>query len=161
MKKAQFKIQQTSFMLIAVVLFLILIFLFWISIKYRNLHSEASSLEEDKAVLMAEFISGMTEFSCTDKQYCIDTDKLIVLKDITSYKDFWPANYIKIRKIYPESKDIECTLTNYPDCNTYTIKSGGNSSVGSFVALCRHEKIDDYARLVCELGRISIGYQIK
>ena len=159
--KSQFKIQQTTFMLLGVALFFILIFLFWVNIKYRGLHSQATQLEEDKAMLMVEYISGLTKFSC-NQQYCIDTDKLMMLKNMTQYKDFWPANYIKIRKIYPtNTKEIECTLANYPNCNTFSVKSGGNSSIGTFIALCRHEKVDDYSVMKCELGRIAIGYNIK
>jgi hypothetical protein len=160
-KKGQFKIQQTAFMLLALALFFILIFVFWISIKTQGMKTTATSLEEEKAILAVESIAGLTEFSC-GKQYCIDSDKLMILKSMKDYADFWPANSIKIRKVYPESnKEVECTLSNYPNCNSYTIKAGGESSVGTFVALCRQERINGNSRQVCDLGRIAIGYDVK
>lgn len=160
-KIAQFRIQQTSFMLLALALFLILVFIFWITIKYRSLQSVATLAEEQKAILMVEYIAGMTEFNCANKQYCIDTDKIMMLKNMSAYKDYW-ASSIKIRRVYPASdKEVECTLGNYPNCNTYTIKAGGDSSVGSFVALCRYENKEGYTKKICELGRIAIGYEIK
>lgn len=159
-KHAQFKIQQTMFMILAVALFGILVFLFWTSVSLKNLHTLATNAEQDKAILMAQYISGMTELACSNKQYCIDTDKLMVLKNLSVYKDFWPANGIKIRKVYPSTSEIECTMSNYPNCNIYTIKDSGNSSVGTFISLCRQEKAEGYRR-VCELGRIAVSYNIK
>jgi len=164
-KLGQFKIQQMSFMLMAVVLLFALVAMFYITIQYRNLHSLASNLEENKAILMANYISGATEFSCAGEQYCIDSDKLIVLENNSMYKDFWPVAYIKIRKIYPSGEDVICNKANYPECNLYNVYSNNKiksqNSIGTFVALCRYEKLGKYPNRICEFGKMIIGYEVK
>ena len=161
-RKAQLKIQQMAFMLMALVLFFILASLFYLSLLYSNLKKEATRFEENNAVTLASMLAGSAEFTCGD--YCVDTDRLIVLKDRSAYKSFWPVVSIKVRKIYPtQSEEIECEKGNYPDCNLFTIyesgKQGGSAS--SFVALCRKQVQEGYAKSVCELGQIIVGYEVK
>ena len=163
MVRGQFKIQQTIFMILAVVLFFILVFLFWIAIKYQSLREDAANLEQNKAVLLAEFLSGTTEFSCADTQYCVDTDKILMIKNISSYNDLWDVNYIKIIKLSSSTK-AECTPSSYPECDTFTLfkkRDVGTSAQGSFVALCRYERVDSTPKRICELGRLMVGYEIK
>jgi len=162
-KLSQFKIQQMAFMLLAVTLFFVLVALFWLSIQYKNINKQASELEQNKAVIMAGFLSGTSEFACSREMgsYCISTDKLIGLGNKTVYKDFWPVSFIKIRKISPRSeKEIVCSKVNYPDCNIFEVYGSGNGSgEGSYVALCRYEQVEGYSQRICELGRMIIGYK--
>jgi len=162
-KKTQFKIQQMAFMLLAVALFFILVGLLWFAVQYRTLHKQATELEESKAVLLSEFLSGSSEFSCGS--YCIDTDKLMVLKNKKVYREFWPVSYIEVREIYPEQGTKICDNINYPNCSVYDIyeneKIKSKSAIGSFVALCRYENIEGYATRICKLGKILVGYEIK
>ena len=166
-KRGQFKIQQMAFMLLAVILFFILVGLFWLAVQYRTLHKQATQLGESRAVLMSEFVSQSSEFSCGSKdgQYCVDTDKLMILKDRKVYSKFWPVSYIKVRRIYPTQEETECNKNNYPNCSVYNIykneKIESQGAVGSFVALCRYEKIQGHATRICELGKIIVGYEIK
>lgn len=152
-----------AFMLVAVVLFFILVGLFWLTLQYRNLQSQAGELERNKAALMAEFLSDSTEFSCGS--YCIDTDRLLVLQNNSVYREFWPVSYIRVRKIYPVQPEKECNIENYPDCNVFNVYENKNiessSAIGSFVSLCRYERVGDYPLRVCDLGRILIGYELK
>lgn len=166
--KGQFKIQQMSFMLMAVVLLFILIAMFFVVYQSKSLKNLATESEKNKVVLMSKVISGSTEFSCVNKEFCIDTDKLIVLKNNSVYKEFWPVAYIKVRKIFPQSEDLtftECNKANYPDCNLYNVyenkKIVSKSSIDSFVSLCRKDKVNEYLSEICELGQIEIGYEIK
>lgn len=161
-KRGQFKIQQMAFMLIAVFLFFVMVGLLYLMLQYRNLNEQASILGQNQATLVAESISDYPEFACK-KSYCIDSDKLMVF-NMDDYKNFFPVEYIRVRKI-PYTSEVKCTLSNYPNCNYFDVyesrKIGnvGLSSSGSFVSLCRWEKINGYAQRICELGRISIGYK--
>jgi len=163
-KRSQFKIQQMSFMLLAVVLFFILVALFWLSIQYRNLKKTATQIEEEKSFMISQFLTDSSEFNCADESYCVDTDKLIILANKTIYSEFWPVSYIKVRRIGDE-KDVVCNKANYPDCNVYNVydnkKISSESSIGNFIALCRYEKIEGFTNRICELGKIIIGYDIK
>lgn len=165
-KKSQLKIQQMSLMLLAVILFFVLAGLFFLSIKTRTLKQDAALMEKDKALLDANFLAGTAEFSCGEN--CIDTDRVVVLKNVQAYKDFWQVSSIEIRKIYPESDgEIECSLGNYPNCNLYKVyykkvaspeqSSEGAEKVSSFVTLCRREKSESYEYKKCELGELIIG----
>mgnify|MGYP001573404596 CR=1 FL=1 len=162
-EKGQMKIQQMAFMLMAVVLFFILAGLFWISIQYVQLHKDATRAEEEKAIIAASFLGESAEFACSENlgSYCVDTDKLVVLKDKQAYKNFWPYVYIELRKTGKE-KEIECNKANYPNCNLYKILDTGKKSTRearSFVALCRKEGELVYTK--CELGELVIGYEVK
>ena len=158
--KAQFKIQQTAFMVVAVVLFFILVEMFYLVIKMASLKNISTNLEENKVAIMSQFLAQSPEFSCG--AYCVDTDRLMVLNS-SLYKEFWPVSYIKVKKI--NSKEDKCSKNNYPDCSVLEVykneKIKSSSSIGSFVSLCRHEKINNYPIRVCELGKIIIGYEIK
>lgn len=163
MKKGQLKIQQMAFMLLAIVIFFAMVGLFYFVFQTRGLHQKVTSLKQEKAVMLAEYLSSSAEFTCGD--YCVDTDRLMVF-DSDVYKEFWPVSYIKIRKIYPEDKNREviCTKANYPNCNTYNVfRSVGESKsiIGSFVALCRYERVGESPTKICDLGKLMIGYEVK
>lgn len=162
-KKTQLKIQQTAFMLLAVGLLVILVVLFYVVIQQRALKKQATVIKENQAVLISEFLSDSAEFSCGS--YCIDTDRMLFLKNRSVYSEFWPVSYIKLRKVYPIKKDIECGIGNYPDCSYFNIYENKEiksaSSVGSFVALCRYEKVEEYPTRICELGKILVGYEVR
>lgn len=165
MKKGQFKIQQTAFMLLGITLFFVLVGLFFLIFQSQNLREEATSYSKSQSIAVSKFLSSTTEFNCVDEEYCVDTDKLIILKD-KDYRNYWPSDisYIKIRKTFPKEEVIICTKNNYPDCNTYNIydeNKGSESSAGSFISLCRWEKVGGYSEKVCDFGKLIIGYEIK
>ena len=78
MKKAQLKIQQMIFMLLAVVLFLIIAGLFYLSIRVQSIRERAYDLEAQEAVSAAMRLADSPEFTC-GKAGCVDADKLIVI----------------------------------------------------------------------------------
>lgn len=167
-KKAQFKIQQMAFMLIAVTLFFVLVGMFFVMIIFSNLKESASLLEEKNALLLVTKLANSPEFSCENafgetKINCVDSDKVMALKNnINKYSGFWGVSGIEIRKIYPEGNRIECAFNNYPDCDEIKIIPGSGTGVSNFVALCRMEKINslfqDKFQDKCELARIIVYY---
>lgn len=166
-KKAQLKIQEMSFMLMAVVLFFILAFLFFITIKYRQMYKEASLLEQEKTLSTVSKLSDTAEFTC-GKPLCIDTDKIIIMQDRKEYDGFFPLTSLSIVKIFPsENKTLrECNQNNYPDCNLFKIydkqvKSGNEETLSTFVTLCRKEIKNNYLYDKCELGKMAAGFEPK
>lgn len=166
--KGQLKIQQMSFMLIAVTLLFALAGMFILSIFFSGLKEEATNLEEKNAITLSMVIANSPEFSCgysygTEKIACIDTDKVIKLKEnIDKYKNFWGTDTnIEIRKIYPiTTDDVDCNIRNYPNCNIINLKDeeieGGYSN---FALLCRKEVFEGQAYNKCDLGKIIISYK--
>jgi hypothetical protein len=167
-KKSQTKIQQTAVMLIAVTLFFVLVGLFVLSFRLSGLKNEATTLQEQNAILLVTKLSNSPEFSCGEsfsgkKINCVDADKIMMLReDITKYNNFWGVADIKIRKIYPTTDgDVECTLSNYPQCNVINLIQKGvvGTYESSFVTLCRKEIKDNSFYDKCELARLMVSYK--
>ena len=164
MKKAQLKIQQMAFMLIAVTLFFVLVGMFVLVIKFAGLKESATTLEEKNAMLLVTKIANSPEFACgfsfdETKLACIDTDKVMMLKEIINkYKDFWGVSNIEIRKIYPETdKETICEIKTYPNCNILRIREkeiSGTGQAKNFISLCRKESFEGKVYDKCELGII-------
>lgn len=168
-KKAQMKIQQMSFMLVAVFIFFALVGMIVISVFLNNMYKEANLLKEQNAQLLASRISNSPEFTCgnvydRERTNCIDLDKVMVLKDnIEKYKKFWGIESLEIKRIYPRTnqtdQEIECTKINYPYCNKINlINNSETPDRYSYVALCREEIYKEKSVNKCELGIIIIGY---
>jgi len=168
--KAQMKIQQMSFMLIAVTLFFILVGVFFLSIMISTMRKTASSLEEKNAMLLVSKLANSPEFSCgnsfgTSMTGCIDFEKLISLQGRKEdYEDFWGVAEITIRKIYPSTGNIVCDYSNYPDCDIIEIvdknvnKQPANSN---FVSLCRKETDGSIVYDKCELALLTVSSEEK
>ena len=164
MVRAQLKIQQMAFVLIAVTLFFAMAGLFILAIQFSGLREGAEDLEKENAQKLAIKIANSPEFSCgqsygTGKLNCIDADKAMVLKDnAAKYSDFWRVSNIEIWKVYPSSRDDWCDKSNYPNCNSIGIlvdeHKGGYSS---FVTLCRKELNAGDTYDHCDLARVIVS----
>jgi len=164
-RKAQMKIQQMAFMLIAVTLFLVMAGMFILVIRFSSLQDTVELLEERNALLLVSKIADSPEFSCgkafgQPRTNCIDTDKVMALTGrLQDYSGFWGINGLEIRWIYPAGTGVECSLDNYPACGKMSILARGEG-IGkeNFVSLCRKEQEQDSSLVYdkCELGRIIV-----
>ena len=150
-----------AFFLIALFIFFVFIGLFWVTLQKRNLVGQVNQLEENQIIIISGLLSGISELNCGSySDYCIDSDKLMVLMNKTAYSDFFPVQYIKIIKLNGNNK--VCNFANYPDCSVFELKKGDEANIiakGSFIALCRYDKLNSYPIRRCELGKILIGYK--
>ena len=156
-KKAQLKIQQMVFMILAITIFFILAGLFFLAVKVTNLERDAQELAQDKAIGLVNKISSNPELTFEGVPNSIDADKLMILKDSKVYGNFFGVDGIIVQKIYPKSKETECTRENYPDCNK--IKLFTNNEVTptqSFVSWCRKKTIEGNAYDECSLAILMI-----
>lgn len=162
-KRAQIKIQQMAFVLVALVIFLAIVSLFYFSISLSNLRKSASSLQDQEAGELVRKLTSTPEFTLTsrDCSHCIDMDKVFLLKQRKVYDGFWNLDFLQIEKISLDNK--ECDNTNYPKCGTITLidKEQIGSPKRAFVSLCYWAK-EKGGYLKCELGRIyASGKEIK
>ena len=166
-RKAQMKIQQMAFMLIAVTLLFVLVGMFLLIFKFSGLKESATDLEEKNAMLLVSKLANSPEFSCGRvygdiiQSNCIDADKVMALKDSSSrYVNFWGISGLGIRKI-SNQQDILCTKSNYPNCNLIklNLKSEVGFSVSNFASLCRKESTGSNIYDKCELARIIVSYE--
>ncbi len=167
--KGQLKIQQMSFMLIAVTVLFVLVGIFFLAIRLSSIKQTATNLAEENAMLLVSKLANSPEFSCgnsfgSSRTSCIDFDKIIVLKDISEkYSDFWGMTKIEIRKIYPAG-NIVCDKSNYPDCGIIEIldkKINSLPAVSNFVSLCRKETDGSIIYDKCELARLLVSAESK
>jgi hypothetical protein len=153
------KIQQMAFVLVAFMIFFGMVFVMFVSIRMNSLEKEAELLKDDESRKIVQSIAKTPELlftSTTLCSNCIDLDKAMVLAGRESYARFWNLDYLVIEKIYPISKKVECSLSNYPNCNSLSLlknKEIEGSVYSSFIGLCRWDGKKD-GHYVCELGRI-------
>ena len=97
-KKAQLKIQQMAFVLLAITLFFVLAGMFALVFLLSGLRGGATALEEKNALLLVTKLANSPEFSCgdaygSDKLNCVDADKVMVLsKNIDRYSNNTDSN---------------------------------------------------------------------
>ncbi len=154
-KRGQLKIQQMAFVLVVVMIFFAIIALIYFTISLSDLRGKAQELKEQEASELVRKIVGTSEFIWKrDCSSCIDLDKVFLLKDRASYKEFWELNFLQIKKIYPTGIG-ECNKANYPNCDTITIVENGEVGTPSsaYVSLCRWEQ-EKGGYVKCEIGRI-------
>lgn len=168
-KKAQIKVNQMAFMLIALTLLFVVAGLFFLVIRFAGIKDVATSLQEKNAMLLVTKLANSPEFSCgevygTGATNCIDGDKVIALKkNIANYRGFWGNGVynIEIKKIYPEEPTKLCEFGNYPECNTIRLLEGEvkGFSVENFVSLCRKESESGGIYNKCEIAKLMISYE--
>lgn len=153
--RGQMKIQQMAFVLVALMIFLSMVALFYINIRTGSLRQSVTDLEDEQAKEIVRKLSSVPEFSFTaggDCASCVDLDKVLELKDRATYNDFWKFDHLSIKKTYPAGEG-ECTSFNYPDCGEITLIEGNEGSgavTRAFVSLCRWS--NTYYK--CELGEL-------
>lgn len=156
--RAQLKIQQMAFMLMAVFIFFILAGMFYLLFQSQDWRKKAEQEERNNAIGLANMLSGSAEFTCGD--YCIDADRAMVLRKRQAYASLWKVNSIKTRTVSNKTKDTICTEANYPDCNEIVVYKKGNeeTTVYSYVSLCKRVKEKEYVEYKCELAKFIVGY---
>jgi len=156
------KIQQMSFMLIAVTLLVIIAGLFFISIMTADIQTEALDLQEREALELVTRIADLPEFKCQgQKAYCIDAEKALMLRNKEEYKELWQIEGIIIKRLYPTKADdegVECTITNFPDCSIIKINTNNEQEpYWTYVSLCRKANSDKFGVYdKCELAQVMV-----
>jgi type II secretory pathway pseudopilin PulG len=155
-RSGQIKIQQMAFMLVALVIFFAMVGLIYVSLSLGGLKQSAQGFQDEEAKQIAQKIASSPELafsSASDCSSCIDMEKALMLKNLTSYESFWNLEYLMIEKVYPNTTSTECTLYNFPDCGKITvIDSDRIASTTAFVTLARWDQSAN--RYKYELGKI-------
>jgi len=154
--RGQLKIQQMAFVLVVLIIFFAIVSLIYFSISLKGLRQGAQNLEDDKAKELVRKLSSSPEFvwNLNECSNCIDLDKVLLLRERKSYKEFWGLDFLQIEKVYP-SENGECDKANYPNCGSITIIPAEEfgSPASAFVSLCIWER-EKGGYVKCELGRI-------
>lgn len=154
-RRAQMKIQEMAFVLVAIMIFFGMIVLVYFSVRLSSLKESALAQREEAAKEVVKKLADIPEYSWAGCTGCVDFDKIMAIKGKKVYDRFWSVDYMMVEKVYPNATTRECTLANYPDCTTLTlINNTANYGTVStaFVALCSYDAVKEYER--CELGKI-------
>ncbi|MBI2628589.1 hypothetical protein HYW74_00715 [Candidatus Pacearchaeota archaeon] len=162
--KAQLKIQQMAFMLVAVFLFFSLVLLLFFRFSLNDVGKTARELEIQKAEAMVVKLASSPELIFENRPNSIDADKLMVLKSERKYKELWNVNGLIVRKIYPNTlkSEVECKSSNYPECNIIKVFTDKSiAPVKSYVALCRKQNNENGVYDKCELAVLMLDLKEK
>ena len=133
-RKAQLKIQEMAFVLLAFAILASFVLLFFARFQYLSIVKQAEKIREERAIAMLHGIASLPELSCSSSSICIDKGKLEVINKSdtikNNYKELWKSSNIKSivietkTKTYVvyESSDIgnfQTYLTYVPVCNHY------------------------------------------
>jgi hypothetical protein len=165
MVKAQMKIQQMAFMIIAVFIFFVMVGLFFLNYHVRTISYSYNEIQEQKAVSSLSAIANMPELNCEDsKENCIDLDKLKVISQFSqNYTSLWPVYSISVYRVAAEGDEIifgnevRCPATG---CNVYHILESEEttSTYSKFVNICsKQRRQDNRIYDQCEIGKLVVG----
>ena len=146
-KKAQIKIQEMAFVLLALVLLAGIVFIFVLRFQAGNLEKAGELAKQKEAISLLEKIAALPELNCENGAICIDEDKaLIVSQNQDKVKNlFQNIKKAQVRRIWPAG-DI---LTIY--------QSGhGNQSYATFINICKQEKVGIYFEWSCGIGQLEL-----
>ncbi|MEM2956039.1 MAG: hypothetical protein QW041_00465 [Candidatus Pacearchaeota archaeon] len=142
-KKAQVKIQEMAFVLLAIALLAIIAFIFFVKFQGENIARTAEMTRQQEALSLLGKIAALQELRCSKGEICIDEDKAIIAKDYDLKNIFQGINKVEIKRIYPTGNNI------------IIYQSGkGNQSVSTFISLCRQES--DWN---CGIALLELWYQ--
>lgn len=168
-KKAQYKIQQMAFMILAIFFFFVLVGIFFIGWQYAGLRQEVAFLHERKAFSGLKVVADTPELHCdAHRDFCIDKDKLTAFSENSHlYKDFWSVASIEVLMVHPKrddtreygefDKDYEPVLCPQPNCDYYILYDSGQKNkktVSAYVNVC--SEIERGIE-VCELAKLMLG----
>ena len=161
--KAQMKIQQMAFLLVALTIFFAIVGLIYFSITLSNVRNSAKELEDEEAILLANKLVGSPELAFTSSSgcaSCLDMDKAFQLKE-KNIDELLNVEHLFITRLSPEYPETECTQINYPgDCDKIILLEGGDSyaTKSAFVTLVRWDNsLGSSGGYRYELGRIEVS----
>lgn len=149
-KKAQLKIQEMAFMLIALVFLFAIILIFYVNFTISKIQKEAEILKEKRAIEKVKKLTRTPEFLSVDG-IGVDLDKVLVLRDMPEYEELWEDLVeIKIIRLYPEMEEYII----------YEKNVRYSESFGAFISLCQTIYKEDIGIWQdCDLARLIVSIE--
>ena len=168
-RRGQLRIQEMSFMLVAVALFFVLVGLFAISFLNSSLQGEARNIQEAEVLASVINLANSPEFSCVGQRSgCVDMYKVMGLTGHVVYEDYWEFSSLSVLRYSGFGKSsgdiVECSgLDDSEDCDVFNVfdKSVDNEEkLSVFVGLCYIEYENFYPYEKCEVAKLIVGREI-
>ena len=158
-KRAQLKVQEMAFVLVAFMVFFALVGLMFLVFRIQFLQQGAADIGDERAHIAARTLAASPELAWQGCVGCIDKDKAFVLAEeirMNRSKAVWDVEYLALESVYPPRSGGVCTRGNYPHCNQTVVlkkREDYGVSTSTFVALCSYEHTQE----TCILGRIVVA----
>jgi len=154
--KAQMKIQEMAFVLLALALLAVIATIFFVKFQSEKLAEAGELAKQQTAISLLDKIASMPELSCSEGEICIDKDKALIIKNEQDKLAnlFQGIKEARIKPIYPAIKPI------YPAGGDIIFYQSGkaNESYQTFVNLCEQKKIGLSFEWDCGMAVLIIGY---
>lgn len=150
-KRAQIKIQETAFMLLALIMLFALIFIFYSRFEIAKLYAEANQKNAENAIKMLNMLSVMPEFAAVDGG--IDYDKILSLRNVSGYEQLWKGiRKISVVRIYPQNESKTILIYDSKKDVDFT-------SYSTYTALCvtRYKNWNEWQD--CDLARLIVDVE--
>tara|TARA_B100001971_G_C18124342_1_gene501197 strand:- start:85 stop:615 length:531 start_codon:yes stop_codon:yes gene_type:complete len=163
-KKAQMKIQQMAFMIVAVFFFFILVGLFFLKVQFSGIQKSSAELEKEQAISSLKVIANMQELNCNSREsLCLDKDKIKImsgeLKEL--YETFWQIASIKVYLLDTgQTEIISCPALN---CNYFEIfdnQQNSSEEYSTYISVCEKIRELGYVYDNCEIAKLVVGRKI-
>ena len=168
-KKAQMKMFETTFVLIALVFLFAILLIFYSRFQLFEIDRIAKQVEEDRANSLLNRITAMPELRCSlsfgdaAEINCIDTLKVLAFTKVKDKfaDEFSGLSEVRIEREYPapgSKAQAECAFAfDYPqNCGYWQLLKKGESRISfdTFVTLCTQKEAGLYE---CEVGKLIVG----
>ena len=102
--KAQIKIQEMAFVMLALALLAMIGFIFFMRFQSENIAKAGEEAKQSTAISLLDKIASMQELRCEKGEICIDEDKIEIIKDKSMGNLFQGLKKVEIKRIYPEGE---------------------------------------------------------
>jgi hypothetical protein len=163
--RAQMKIMQMAFMLVAVFLFFVLAGLFFLGIQLKDVKGSAAQLQRDQAISSLSVVADMPELNYNARDSnSLDEDKLMVMSGgnfSNRYSDFWPVSSVAVYKLWPVANSIKpCPGVGCNYYELYNNEQGNVKTYSSYVSICKRVKESGFVYDRCSVGKLEVGVKI-
>ncbi len=150
-KKAQMKIQEMAFVLVAVIFLGGILLLFFARFQMGAMQQSSEELREMRTVTLLRVVASIPELSCAGESVCIDEDKLRAFDSTptiqSSYSRLWSSSNIAkiiVEEVYPKTNIKYKVYEKATSENTVTYST--------YVPLCSEAQQES----ICKIAKIKI-----
>ena len=145
--KAQLKIQEMAFVLLALAVLAMIAFIFYMRLQASSLERAGEETKQQTAISLLGKIAALQELRCEKGEICIDEDKANIAKTKNLANLFQGLKKVEVKRIYPAGSDLVI----------WQAGSGqGNQSYSTFISLCKQEKAGTYVEWKCGISLLEV-----
>ena len=163
-KRAQYKIMQMAFLILAVLVFFVLVFLLFVNYSLGGITRNSQQLERDSAISSLYTLVNSPELSCDfigDSSWCVDEDKVSILsnKMVGDFNSYWSVSSIEILEVFPNDLGVQVKCPNV-NCNYYSVFDEGQTEIEKYSVYVNLCKQVDKLHESCSLAKLIVGVQL-